>query len=606
MPKPVFCWISCDPHQNKGFFVLLGIRVKIRDQSILIWISRFLSFRILSLTRVCPVAHCPVQPPTFSPSNSPITPVKKPRPIVVFGILGTQLDRPRAGADRWQGWRPSVSICQHEDLLVSRFELFHEPREVKLAGQVAEDILTVSPETTVRLHELSLIDPWDFEEVFGQLHDFARHYSFATDDEDYLIHITTGTHVEQICLFLLAESRHIPGKLLQTSPPSRHQPGRGSYRIIDLDLSRYDVLASRFSTERQEGHAFLKSGIATQNAAFNSLIERIERVAIASTAPLLLTGPTGAGKSQLARKIYELKRRREQVRGEFVEVNCATLRGDQAMSALFGHIKGAFTGAMSARPGLLKAADHGLLFLDEIGELGPDEQAMLLRAIEDKRFLPVGADRDVDSDFQLIAGTNRDLQLEVGRGTFREDLLARINLWMFRLPGLAERSEDIAPNLDYELERYSSTTGHKVTMNKEARTRFLEFACSNEAIWSANFRDLGAAVTRMATLAAHGRITPGDVNEEAQRLQSSWRRTTAAAPDVLEELLTSEQLEELDLFDRVQLAEVVRICRSSESLSAAGRTLFAASRANKAQPNDADRLRKYLARFGLSWAHLKR
>ena len=120
------------------------------------------------------------------------------------------------------------------------------------------------------------------------------------------------------------------------------------------------------------------------------------------------------------------------------------------MSTLFGHIKGAFTGATIARPGLLKAADQGLLFLDEIGELGLDEQAMLLRAVEDKRFLPVEADREAHSDFQLIVGTNRDLQLEVGRGAFREDLLARINLWTFRLAGLVERHEDIAPNLDYE------------------------------------------------------------------------------------------------------------------------------------------------------------
>ena len=136
-------------------------------------------------------------------------------------------------------------------------------------------------------------------------------------------------------------------------------------------------------------------------------------------------------------------------------------------------------------------------------------------------------------------------------------------------------------------------------MNKETRNRFLAFAQSPEAAWSANFRDLGAAVARMAT---SGRITLDDVNEETARLTSSWRRSAIAPPDVLSELLTADQLANLDLFDRVQLAEVVRICRASESLSAAGRTLFAASRAAKSQPNDADRLRKHLARFGLSWA----
>jgi GTP-binding protein len=138
------------------------------------------------------------------------------------------------------------------------------------------------------------------------------------------------------------------------------------------------------------------------------MIDEIEQVAVRSRAPLLLMGPTGAGKSQLARRIYELKRVKRQVKGPLVEVNCATLKGDSAMSALFGHRKGAFTGAAADRAGLLRTADTGVLFLDEIGELGLDEQAMILRAIEDKRFLPVGADREVDSDFQLIAGTTRD------------------------------------------------------------------------------------------------------------------------------------------------------------------------------------------------------
>ena len=533
--------------------------------------------------------------------------MKKPRRTVVLGIVGNSLDRARRGTDRWQNWRPSVALCQHEDLLVSRFELFHQPNQLELAKSVAADIGMVSPETAVQLNSLPLDDPWDFEEVFGVLHDFARQYRFATDDEDYLIHITTGSHVEQICLFLLTESRHFPGRLLQTSPPPRQQPGEGTYSVIDLDLSRYDALASRFSQEHIESLVFLKSGIATRNPAFNALIERIERVAIASTAPLLLTGPTGAGKSHLARRIYELKRRREQLRGEFVEVNCATLRGDQAMSALFGHTKGAFTGATTARPGLLKSADTGLLFLDEIGELGPDEQAMLLRAIEEKRFLPVGADREVDSHFQLIAGTNRDLQGDIGRGQFREDLFARINLWTFRLPGLAERREDIEPNLDYELERFANASGQKITINKEARTKFLSFARSTEATWAANFRDLGAAVTRMATLATHGRIGVDGVEDETARLKSLWTRTrdSATNSDSLEDILGSKILAEIDLFDRIQLTEVIRICRSSESLSAAGRTLFAVTRACKAQPNDADRLRKYLARFNLTWNEIK-
>jgi transcriptional regulatory protein RtcR len=519
----------------------------------------------------------------------------------LIGILGTKLDSGK-DSERWLRWRPSVTICQHEELLIDRFELLHHPNEQRLAETVADDIRSVSPETDVRLGAIALADPWDFDEVFSQLYEFARQYRFRTDEEDYLIHITTGTHVQQICLFLLAESRHIPGRLLQASPPPRQQTGIGRYRIIDLDLSKYDALATRFTQEKQEGLTFLKSGIDTRNRDFNTLVERIERVAIAGKDPLLMTGPTGAGKSRLARKIYELKRRRELLRGAFVEVNCATLRGDQAMAALFGHVKGAFTGATGARPGLLKTADEGMLFLDEIGELGSDEQAMLLHAIEEKRYLPVGADSEVASDFQLIAGTNRDLHDAVERGDFREDLLARINLWTFRLPGLAERREDIAPNLDFELERITAATGRKVTMNKEARERFLAFAESPAARWSANFRDLNAAVTRMATLASGGRIAVDQTDEEIARLQTAWEDRATRRDSLLPQVLSPAQIAQLDLFDREQLETVVRVCHESKSLSDAGRTLFAVSRQEKRQANDADRLRKYLARFGLEWS----
>ena len=524
---------------------------------------------------------------------------------VVFGLLGTKLDRGTAKTDRWQSWRPTVAICQHEDLLVDRFEILYEPNIADLSNTVAEDIRSISPETDVRLHEFYFRDPWDLEEVYSKLHEFMRSYTFRPEQERYLVNITTGTHVQQICLFLLAESRHLPGQLLQASPPKRKQAGEGTYKIIDLDLSRYDQLADRFALEQQESLSFLKSGIETKNPAFNQLIERIEKVAIHSQAPMLITGPTGAGKSQLARRVYELKQQRRQLDGKFVEVNCATLRGDQAMSALFGHVKGAFTGATGPRAGLLRMAEGGMLFLDEIGELGLDEQAMLLRAIEEKRFLPVGGDSEADSDFQLIAGTNRDLHADVEAGRFREDLLARINLWTFRLPGLAERREDISPNLDYELTQFSAKTGNVVRMNKEARTRFLKFAESTDAAWQANFRDLNAAVTRMATLAAGGRISIDLVEEEITRLKLQWRGATDRSNSTQVQLDGILELGELDRFDQATLAEVVRICRASSSLSEAGRKLFAVSRESKAKPNDADRLRKYLARFDLSWNQLK-
>ncbi len=525
------------------------------------------------------------------------------RGTVLISLLGPTLDQGR-GPRRWEKWRPSVSLCQHNDLLLDRYELLYQRRFSSLARQIADDVRSVSPETEVNMVNIEFEDPWDFEEVYGALHEFAHSYEFDTDEEDYLVNITTGTHVAQICLFLLTESHALPARLLQSSPPRRGRPtSAGEYRIIDLDLSKYDRIAQRFKREQEDELSFLKSGIDTRNADFNRMIEQIERVAVHSTAPMLLTGPTGAGKSLLARRVYELKKQRRQMEGQFVEVNCATLRGEQAMSTLFGHVKGAFTGALQDRPGLLRAANGGMLFLDEVGELGDDEQAMLLRALEEKRFLPLGADKEAESEFQLICGTNRDLAVQVRSGSFREDLLSRINLWTFRLPGLVKRHEDIEPNLKYELDQYAGQRGVHVTFSREARERFLKFATGPEALWTANFRDLNGAITRMATLAPGGRITLEVVDEELGRLRESWSGPGEAGEgdDVLDEVLGSQAAAQIDPFDRVQLAEVIRVCRRSRTLSDAGRHLFSVSRARKKTPNDADRLRKYLARFGLEW-----
>jgi transcriptional regulatory protein RtcR len=523
------------------------------------------------------------------------------KPLTVIGFLGSTLDASKFGPSRWSKWRPSVGLTMHEDLRVDRFILIHGSAHRRLAEYVAEDIASVSPETNVEMRLIDFRDPWDFEEVFGKLLDFARAEPFDPEAEDYLVHITTGTHVAQICLFLLTEARYLPGRLLQTQPERGSPNPAGTWNTIDLDLSRYDSIATRFAVASVESASFLKSGIDTHNAAFNRMIDEIERVALRSKAPILLMGPTGAGKSLLARRVYELKKLKHQIAGPFVEVNCATLKGDGAMSALFGHRKGAFTGAVADRPGLLRAADKGMLFLDEIGELGLDEQAMILRAIEEKCFLPVGADKESSSEFQLIAGTNRDLGEAVAGGAFRDDLYARLNLWTFTLPGLADRREDIAPNLDYELDRFAEREGERASFNKEARQRYLAFATAPDARWPGNFRDLAASVTRMATLSPKGRIDLDCVEAEIVRLKRLWSGQTDDGLGILAGVLDADALSAVDPFDRVQLAETIRVCRTSRSLSEAGRTLFAASRARRSSANDADRLRKYLARFGLDW-----
>lgn len=536
---------------------------------------------------------------------------------VVLGLLGPVLDQGTT-AQRWQHWRPTVSIGQHEDLLVQRLELIHQPDQLTLATQVKADFLQVSPQSTVRLNPLSFPKPWDFESVYATLLDFAKAYEFDPEREEYLVHITTGTHVMQICLFLLVESRIIPGKILQTGKELKDISG--NYSIIDLDLSAYDKLAERFATVNRAGIHRLKAGIPTRNVRYNRLIEQIAKVSTLSTDPLLITGPSGVGKTRLARLIYEWKKDNRMVSGSLVELNCATLQGLSAMSALFGHVKGAYTGAVESRAGLLTKADGGLLFLDEIAELGLDEQAMLLRAIEEHRFYPLGSDHERHSDFQLICGTNRDLPKLVEEGRFREDLLFRINLWSFELMGLAERPEDLEPNLDYELDRLAVKLGKQIRLSKEARELFLREATAPDALWPGNFRELTALVTRLTVLSEGGRITAAAVKEEFARLKALWHKSPSELRDQTKttagikasgdfpcsRALLGEAALKIDPFELAQLDYVLGVIKSAPSLAAAGRTLFPHTLKTKKSSNDSDRLRKYLERFGLDFKSIQR
>lgn len=563
---------------------------------------------------------------------------------VVIGFLGTTLDNGFSD-NRWQRWRPTVSLGLHDELLVNELHILYSKRDKRLFKIVADDVTQVSPHTKVIGHHVALSSPWDFAEVYAELYDFAARFDFE-DKTDYLLHLTTGTHVAQICWFLLVEAGFIPADLIQTSPcprPDQNDP-QGRYQVIDLDVSRYDGLRERFEAEKQQHWQTLQANLVTQNAAYQKLISDIEKVATRSTAPILLMGATGAGKSQLASQIYALKKAKAKASStaqgkytldKFIEVNCATLRGDTAMSVLFGHVKGAFTGAASSREGLLKSADGGLLFLDEIGELGLDEQAMLLTALEEQRFYPLGSDTAITVSFQMMAGTNKDLRQAVADGTFRADLFARLNTWTFFLPSLKDRLEDLPANIDYELARLGSEQQQQYRFTSEARALYENFAMSNEAPWQGNFRDLTASMIRLTTLAESKVIRVDDVQAEIERLTHLWglsndvsvsnrfnneiknslsndkpelpfksQSIEQASHALLNTYLDEQTLADIDPFDAVQLAYVIEVCIQHKNQAAVGRYLYANSRDKLKNPNDSDRLRKYLMKFGLRFGDL--
>lgn len=272
------------------------------------------------------------------------------------------------------------------------------------------------------------------------------------------------------------------------------------------------------------------------------------------------------------------------------------------MAALFGYRRGVLGGAGAERRGLLREADGGALFLDEVDELGRDEQAMILHAVETGRFLQPGSDHETSARFQLIASSNADLAARVAAGAFRGDLYARLSQWVFRLPPLRDRPEDMEPNIDHELVRAERTLGIRIGFNADAAARYRRFARDPGAAWAGNFRDLGASIQRLCALASRGRITLAMVEEEIAALSVQWAGVVPDADGALLAEVLGPRVDGLDLFDRAQLATVIRVCRASATLSEAGRRLFAVSLAGRASRNDADRLRKYLARFDLSWA----
>lgn len=514
---------------------------------------------------------------------------------VVIGFLGTQMDMGKK-----RRWRPTLSLVGHDHFTVDRLEILFDMRFNRLAKQVKREIEEKSPGTEVLLQQLDLNDPWDFQEVYGKLFDFARSYGFDDERERYHVHLTTGTHVAQICWFLLTESRHVPARLIQTGPPGP-EDDTPKFDVIDLDLSRYNALQQRFDQLSREYSDQLKGGIETRNPDYNDLIDRVELVASNSDEPILLLGETGTGKTELAERIHSLKLDRRRIKGRLVHVNCATLNGPDAMATLFGQRRSYLGTAGTERSGLLREADGGVLFLDDVDELNPNMQSVLLHAIETGRFYPLGSDHEISSRFHLIAGANRDLRSLAASGKFRQDLLARLNTWSFTLPALRNRPEDIEANLLHELDRCERALGTHVGFNSDARAQYVQFAKDSATRWPGNFRDFSGSIRRLCTLAPRGRITKTMVTSEIDALQSDWASAQSNDDFKLVAEVLGDAVSDVDPFDLVQLAEVIRTCRASSSLSAAGRALFAVSRTKRTTQNDADRLRKYLGKFGLEW-----
>jgi len=236
------------------------------------------------------------------------------------------------------------------------------------------------------------------------------------------------------------------------------------------------------------------------NRKFLGVVRLAETVA-PTDSTVLITGESGTGKEILARHIHALSERES---GPFISINCGALPENLLESELFGHIRGSFTGAVKDRDGLLVAAKGGTFFMDEIAEMSPSLQVKLLRALQEREVVPVGATRAVPIDVRVIAATNRDLEQEIRRGTFRSDLYYRLNVIALHLPPLREREEDIAPLAEHFLGRRAGP-GRQLGFSAEALQVLQGYD------WPGNVRELENAVERAAILAKTEVIGPDEL-----------------------------------------------------------------------------------------------
>ncbi|KPJ68321.1 MAG: Fis family transcriptional regulator [Syntrophobacter sp. DG_60] len=286
--------------------------------------------------------------------------------------------------------------------------------------------------------------------------------------------------------------------------------------------------------ERQEPtEQVLKiEGIVTKSPAMDKILKMLPKISF-TQANVLIMGESGTGKELIAKAIHNLSPKKD---NPFVTVNCAGIPETLLESELFGHKKGAFTGATSDKMGLFKAADGGTIFLDEIGELPAALQVKILRVVEDKSFKPIGDTKDIKVDIRVISATNKELEKEVIEGGFREDLYYRLNVIPIRIPPLRERKEDVPVLVNYFLKKYSQEFGKDI---RKISSSALELLTSYD--FPGNVRELENIIERCIALETSNIILPESL------VLSDFKKGGLKVEDILPEGLDlQKRVEELE------------------------------------------------------------
>ena len=285
--------------------------------------------------------------------------------------------------------------------------------------------------------------------------------------------------------------------------------------LIEKGLEHYHLRTENLALKERLGDRFDFSRIIGRSGKMNTLLETLAMVA-PSDATVLIMGESGTGKEVVANAIHHNSPRAGQ---PFIKVSCAALPETLLESELFGHEKGAFTGAVSRREGRFQLAHRGTIFLDEVGEMSPALQTKLLRVLQEKEFEPLGSTRTVKVDIRVIAATNKDLTKEVKEGRFREDLYYRLNVVPITMPPLRERKEDIPPLADHFLAVYREKNRKPL---KGISGKALDLLVRYD--WPGNIRELENCIERAVIMAREEMITPADFPPQIQRLSGEGEK----------------------------------------------------------------------------------
>jgi len=408
------------------------------------------------------------------------------------------------GQDEQPGPIISLARAQRFDLIY----LLATPNTEKQTSATVEALAETCQETKVDVVNLSLDDPTDYNAILFNLRQVIGELIAKRPEASYFVSVSSGTPQMHACWLLLAASGEIPAHILNIRPPRFVTKDRPM--ITQADLTSPDFPIVRSILGRLEApdtpalgveEAIKQLGIVGDHPEFRKALETAAMLA-PSDAPVLILGETGTGKDLVARFIHKLSGKPQD---RYVPLNCAAIPKDLAESILFGHKKGAFTGATNDQEGKFNQANGGTLFLDEIGELPTATQTKLLRVLQDGMVEPLGARKAHKVNVRVIAATNQNIGRAIKQGKFREDLYYRLNVGEIKLPPLRDRRSDVPKIALHILDRVNASLRRPKRLSPTALKRL------QQQNWPGNIRDLSNAIERSLRLSRNDVLQADDL-----------------------------------------------------------------------------------------------